>query len=187
MSHLWQECFDPIVATSGRDLIPVMVYGSVVVSAGLLRIFGREVAELPLVATSRENQGKGYFQALFSCIESLLYSLNVENLAIGCHMEKLCLELSKATPCMSENFTRPYLMFAVSLMSKYMAKPTELHLLAAKRILRYLKGTTGLGVFYKKGGCGGLVGYADSDYARDLEGRKSTSGYVFMLGSGVVA
>ncbi|CAL5349695.1 unnamed protein product [Camellia sinensis] len=50
--------------------------------AGLLRIFGREVAKLPLVATSRENQGKGYFQALFSCIESLLYSLNVENLVL---------------------------------------------------------------------------------------------------------
>ncbi|KAF7145727.1 hypothetical protein RHSIM_Rhsim04G0154400 [Rhododendron simsii] len=98
---IFRECFDPIVARSGRDLIPVMVYGrnisgqefggmycvvlivkSVVVSAGLLRIFGREVAELPLVATSRENQGKGYFQALFSCIEGLLHSLNVENLVL---------------------------------------------------------------------------------------------------------
>ncbi|GMP37418.1 hypothetical protein CsSME_00009110 [Camellia sinensis var. sinensis] len=78
---IFRECFDPIVATSGRDLIPVMVCGSVV-SASLLRIFGREVAELPLVATSRENQGKGYFQTLFSCIESLLYSLNVENLVL---------------------------------------------------------------------------------------------------------
>ncbi|GMQ00415.1 hypothetical protein CsSME_00047513 [Camellia sinensis var. sinensis] len=81
MSHLWQECFDPIVASSGRDLIPVVVCGSVV-SVGLLRIFGRKVTELPLVATSGENQGKGYFQALFSCIESLLYSLNVENLVL---------------------------------------------------------------------------------------------------------
>lgn len=98
---IFRECFDPIVATSGRDLIPVMVYGrnisgqefggmycvvlivkSVVVSAGLLRIFGREVAELPLVATCRENQGKGYFQALFSCIEGLLHSMNVENLVL---------------------------------------------------------------------------------------------------------
>ena len=35
-----------------------VMHRSVVVSAGLLRIFGREVAELPLVATSRENQGK---------------------------------------------------------------------------------------------------------------------------------
>ncbi|CAL5432597.1 unnamed protein product [Camellia sinensis] len=83
--------------------------------------------------------------------------------------------------------TRLDLMFAVSLISRYMAKPTELHLLAAKRILRYLKGTTGLGVFYKKGWCEDLVGYADSDYAGDLEDRKSTSGYVFMLGSGAVA
>ncbi|KAM7464088.1 hypothetical protein LguiA_032209 [Lonicera macranthoides] len=98
---IFRECFDPIVAKSGRDLIPVMVYGrnisgqefggmycvvlivkSVVVSAGLLRIFGREVAELPLVATSRENQGKGYFQALFSCIESLLLNMNVGNLVL---------------------------------------------------------------------------------------------------------
>uniref|UniRef100_A0A2P2ME68 N-acetyltransferase domain-containing protein n=1 Tax=Rhizophora mucronata TaxID=61149 RepID=A0A2P2ME68_RHIMU len=98
---IFRECFDPIVATSGRDLIPVMVYGrnisgqeflnmycvlllvkGVVVSAGLLRIFGREVAELPLVATCREYQGRGYFQALFSCVERFLCSLNVEKLVL---------------------------------------------------------------------------------------------------------
>ncbi|KAF7818520.1 Increased DNA methylation 1 [Senna tora] len=98
---IFRECFDPIVAISGRDLIPVMVYGrnisgqefggmycvvlivkSVVVSAGLLRIFGRHVAELPMVATSRQHQGKGYFQALFYCIERLLSSLNVEKLVL---------------------------------------------------------------------------------------------------------
>ncbi|KAL7248273.1 hypothetical protein ACSBR2_003063 [Camellia fascicularis] len=77
------ECFDPIVATSSRDLIPVMVCGrnisgqefggmycvvlivKSVVLAGLLRIFGREVAELPLVATSRENQGEVSFSFVF--------------------------------------------------------------------------------------------------------------------------
>lgn len=98
---IFRECFDPIVARSGRDLIPVMVYGrnisgqefggiycvvlivnSTVVSAGLLRVFGREVAELPIVATSREFQGKGYFQALFSCIETLLHSMEVETLVL---------------------------------------------------------------------------------------------------------
>jgi hypothetical protein len=83
--------------------------------------------------------------------------------------------------------TRPYLMFAVSLISRYMAKPTELHLMAAKRVLRYLKGTIGLGVLYKKEGCEGLVAYADSNYAGDIEDKKSTSGYAFMLGSGAVA
>ncbi|KAI7736790.1 hypothetical protein M8C21_011225, partial [Ambrosia artemisiifolia] len=98
---IFRECFDPIVAKSGRDLIPVMVYGRnisgqefggiycvvlmagpIVVSAGLLRIFGREVAELPLVATSRQHQGKGYFQALFFSIEELLLSLGVELLVL---------------------------------------------------------------------------------------------------------
>ncbi|KAK2974208.1 hypothetical protein RJ640_014474, partial [Escallonia rubra] len=101
IAAIFRECFDPIVAKSGRDLIPIMVYGrnisgqefggmfcvvlivkSVVVSAGLLRIFGREAAELPMVATSRGNQGNGYFLALFSCIERLLFSMNVENLVL---------------------------------------------------------------------------------------------------------
>lgn len=98
---IFRECFDPIVAKSGRDLIPVMVYGrnisgqefsgmycvvlivkSIVVSAALIRIFGKDVAELPLVATDRENQGKGYFQALFSCIESFLSSMSVKHLVL---------------------------------------------------------------------------------------------------------
>jgi hypothetical protein len=48
--------------------------------------------------------------------------------------------------------TRPDLMFIVSLISRYMESPTERHLLAAKRILRYIKGTTNFGIFYKKGG-----------------------------------
>ncbi|GKV05784.1 hypothetical protein SLEP1_g17751 [Rubroshorea leprosula] len=111
---IFRDCFDPIVATSGRDLIPLMVYGrnisgqefagmycvvlivrSVVVSAGLLRIFGREVAELPLVATTRKHQGKGYFQALFSCIERLLSSLNVENLVLPAAEEALSIWTKK--------------------------------------------------------------------------------------------
>ncbi|XP_010517021.2 PREDICTED: uncharacterized protein LOC104792538 [Camelina sativa] len=98
---IFRECFDPIVAKSGRDLIPVMVYGrnisgqefggmyclvlivnSLVVSAALLRIFGQQVAELPIVATSREYQGRGYFQGLYACVENLLSSLKVENLVL---------------------------------------------------------------------------------------------------------
>ncbi|KAJ9184379.1 hypothetical protein P3X46_004110 [Hevea brasiliensis] len=98
---IFQECFDPIVDKTGRDLIPLMVYGknskgqdyegmycavlvvnSFVVSAGILRIFGQEVAELPLVATSNGNHGKGYFQLLFSCIEKLLAFLNVQSLVL---------------------------------------------------------------------------------------------------------
>lgn len=83
--------------------------------------------------------------------------------------------------------TRPDLMFIVSLISRYMGKPTELHFQAVKRVLRYLNGTTNFEIFYKKGGSKSLIGYTDSDYAGDVEDRKSTSGYVFMLGSRAIS
>ncbi|XP_020970754.1 increased DNA methylation 1 isoform X2 [Arachis ipaensis] len=99
---IFHECFSPIVdAISGRDFIPAMVYGrnvrgqefggmycavltvnSYVVSVGMLRIFGKDIAELPLVATTNKDHGKGYFQTLFSCIERLLSFLNVKNLVL---------------------------------------------------------------------------------------------------------
>lgn len=83
--------------------------------------------------------------------------------------------------------TRPDMMFVVSLLSRYMECPIELHLQAAKRVFRYLKGTINFGVLYKKGGVEGLKAYSDSDYASDVEDRKSTSGYVFILSSGAVS
>ncbi|KAK7272190.1 hypothetical protein RJT34_28636 [Clitoria ternatea] len=96
------ERFDPIIdSSSGRDFIPTMLYGrnirgqdfggmycavltvnQAVVSVGIFRAFGAEIAELPLVATVADYQGQGYFQCLFSCIETLLGSLNVRNLVL---------------------------------------------------------------------------------------------------------
>ncbi|XP_074325448.1 increased DNA methylation 1-like [Apium graveolens] len=70
----------------GQDLsgmyCAILTVNSTVVSAGLLRIFGRDLAELPLVATTKENQGKGYFQLLFSCIEKLLAFLSIRTLVL---------------------------------------------------------------------------------------------------------
>lgn len=83
--------------------------------------------------------------------------------------------------------TRPDIMYSVSLVSRYMECPTEMHLLAAKRILRYLQGTKDFGIFYRKGEKADLIGFTDSDYAGDQDDRKSTSGYVFMLGTGAVS
>jgi hypothetical protein len=83
--------------------------------------------------------------------------------------------------------TRLDLVYNVSLISRYMAKPTKLHLQAAKRILRYLKGTFDYGIMYKKVSSNDMVAYTDSDYAGDLDDRKSTSSYVFLLSSGVVS
>jgi hypothetical protein len=68
-----------------------------------------------------------------------------------------------------------------------MENPTEQHLLDAKRIFRYLKGTSDFGILYKKGARENLYGFSDSDYAGDQDDRKSTSGYVFMMGSGAIS
>jgi len=65
--------------------------------------------------------------------------------------------------------TRPYLMYGVSLISRFMSYPTESHWLAAKRLLRYVKGTTELGILYKIGDYTDLIAYTDSDFAGDLD------------------
>ncbi|XP_050909928.1 secreted RxLR effector protein 161-like [Lathyrus oleraceus] len=78
---------------------------------------------------------------------------------------------------------RPGIMFVTCLISRYMAKPMQIHLQLAKRSLRYLKGTANYGLHYKKGGDGELLAFTDSDYARDVDDRNSTSGYVFLMSS----
>ncbi|XP_039120642.1 secreted RxLR effector protein 161-like [Dioscorea cayenensis subsp. rotundata] len=83
--------------------------------------------------------------------------------------------------------TRSDLLYVVGLLNRYMAHPTTFHLQAAKHVLRYIKGTTTFGVFYRQGGNHQLVGYSDSDYAGDVEDRRSTLGFQFLLSSGVVS
>ncbi|XP_020272258.1 uncharacterized protein LOC109847441 [Asparagus officinalis] len=80
--------------------------------------------------------------------------------------------------------TRLDISYAVSVMSRYMQNPKKHHLKAVRRILRYVKSTIDYGLLYKKGGDYKLVGYCDADYARDHDTRRSTTGYLFKLGSG---
>ena len=56
-----------------------------------------------------------------------------------------------------------------------------------KRIMRYLKGTTNLGVLYSKQESSKCVRYSDSDWKGDLDDRKSTCGYFFQIGGGPVS
>ncbi|KAJ4722910.1 Retrovirus-related Pol polyprotein from transposon TNT 1-94 [Melia azedarach] len=78
--------------------------------------------------------------------------------------------------------TRPDILYATGLVSRYMETPTTTHLKAVKRILRYLKGTTNFGLFYSCSDNFELVGYSDSDWAGDTDDRKSTTGFVFFMG-----
>ncbi|XP_057537921.1 secreted RxLR effector protein 161-like [Amaranthus tricolor] len=83
--------------------------------------------------------------------------------------------------------TRPDIVNAVSIVSRFMSEPSKDHLTAAKRILRYIKGTKSYGIMYETEKFFKLTGYTDSDWAGSVDDRKSTSGYVFQLGNKVVS
>ena len=67
-----------------------------------------------------------------------------------------------------------------------MAGPTEAHWQAALRVVRYLAGTAEDGVTFGRSG-ETLVGYCDADYAGDMDTRRSTTGYVFLMFGGAVS
>ncbi|XP_070012268.1 secreted RxLR effector protein 161-like [Nicotiana sylvestris] len=67
--------------------------------------------------------------------------------------------------------------------ARFQSNPKESHLKAAKRILRYLKGTQDLALYYPSGDNFNLIGYTDADYVGYLVDRKSTSGMAHFLGS----
>ena len=85
--------------------------------------------------------------------------------------------------------TRPDITEALNVVSQFASNPNETHWKAAKRILRYLKGTLDYGICF----CGSsnkdvkLSGFVDADWAGDVETRKSQSGYVFYLCGGPVS
>ncbi|XP_073022677.1 secreted RxLR effector protein 161-like [Primulina eburnea] len=83
--------------------------------------------------------------------------------------------------------TRPNIMFSVCLCARYQADPKTSHLKAVKRILRYIAGTLEFGLWYTHDTNTNLVGFSDSDWAGDLDDRKSTSGGCFYLGNNLVS
>lgn len=78
--------------------------------------------------------------------------------------------------------TSPDLSYSVGVLSRFMENPKYAHWKALKRILRYVKGTEFLGLFYSNSPEYMLKGYSDSDWHGDVDDRKSTSGYVFFMG-----
>ena len=83
--------------------------------------------------------------------------------------------------------SRPDLIFSVCMCARFQASPRESHLKATKRILRYLKHTQTVGLWYRKGAKFELVGYSNSDYAGCKVERKSTSDTCQLLGRSLVS
>ncbi|XP_069146006.1 secreted RxLR effector protein 161-like [Solanum lycopersicum] len=75
------------------------------------------------------------------------------------------------------------IVFSVGMCARFQSAPKESHLKAAKRILRNLKGTQDLVLFYLTGDSLDPISYVDVDYAGFLIDRKSTSGMEHLLGS----
>ncbi|WVZ58838.1 hypothetical protein U9M48_009064 [Paspalum notatum var. saurae] len=82
--------------------------------------------------------------------------------------------------------SRPDIMFSVCLCARFQADPKESHLTAVKRILRYLKHTPSIGLWYPKGANFKLLGYMDSDFAGCRVECKSTSGGCYLLGRSLI-
>jgi hypothetical protein len=79
------------------------------------------------------------------------------------------------------------LPLSVCMCARFQSDPRECHLVAIKRILRYLVSTPCFGIWYPKGSTFDLIGYSDSDYARCKVDRKSTSGTCKFLGRSMVS
>ena len=79
------------------------------------------------------------------------------------------------------------IMLSVWLCARYQSNPKEYHLIVVKRIIKYLKRTTSVGLWYPKGTSLNLTVFSDSDFAGCKLDRKSTSETCHILGSSIVS
>ena len=116
----------------------------------------------------------------------------------SCHLTKItdCPDEEKVYPyreaigslIFAATCTRPEIAYAVNQAAQFSNSPKQQHWMAMKRILTYLRGIIGYGIWY--GGVENekqLVAYTDADFAANIEDRRSTSGVLLMLNGGPMA
>ncbi|XP_057864630.1 secreted RxLR effector protein 161-like [Cryptomeria japonica] len=83
--------------------------------------------------------------------------------------------------------SRPDLIQAICLVSRYQSAPRESHLNDVKRIFKYIQGTLDFGLWYSKHDDFTLKGYTDANWGGCVDDQRSTSGATFFLGDHLVA
>lgn len=188
-----------LVSVYVDDVICMGSSGSVVnkFKTSMMKMFGMEDLGLLNYFLGLEiNQGDdGVFVSQIKCAHGLVKRFSMTNKSATTPMdenEKLQEEdgtdkadaekfsiLVSGLKCLT--LTRPDIAFSVDVVSRFMHNPTRQHYGAAKRILRYIAGTQHFGIWYSNAADFKLIGFAGSDDER------SSSGYVFNLGSGAVS
>nr|XP_016481292.1 PREDICTED: uncharacterized mitochondrial protein AtMg00810-like [Nicotiana tabacum] len=83
--------------------------------------------------------------------------------------------------------TRHDIAFVIQVFSQHMHAPKQSHLEAALRVVRYIKGSPGLGLFMPVASDQNLVVYCDTDWGACVEIRKSVTGYVVNFGEALIS
>lgn len=83
--------------------------------------------------------------------------------------------------------TRPDISYIVGVVSRFLEKPAQMHVNAVKRIFKYINSSIEKGILFKNNVKLNLNGYSDADYGGDIDERRSTTGYLFLLGSTLVS
>ncbi|XP_050918466.1 secreted RxLR effector protein 161-like [Lathyrus oleraceus] len=82
---------------------------------------------------------------------------------------------------------RPDIMYSLCLCARFQACPKESHLIDVKKIMKYLKGTYNIDLWYPKGSVSSLVGFSEADYVGCKADRKSRSGTCHIFGNALVS
>ncbi|GKB32758.1 hypothetical protein Tco_0872159 [Tanacetum coccineum] len=117
-------------------------------------------------------------------VDDIIFGSTNKELCTG--FEKLMKDKCMIGSLMYLTASRPDIMFAVCACARFQVTPKTSHLLAVKRIFRYLKGKPTLGLWYSRDSPFKLVAYTDSDYAGATLDRKFTTGGCQFLGNRLI-
>ncbi|GKB24291.1 putative ribonuclease H-like domain-containing protein [Tanacetum coccineum] len=138
----------------------------------------KKVLRVPSTTTSTGSRLKACKKLL-----QVKTALELQNVKGSCRLAKR----SMIRSLMYLTASRPDIMFSVCACARFQVSPKTSHLLAVKRVFRYLKGKPSLGLWYSKDSPLELVAYTDSDYAGATLDRKSTTGGCQFLGNRLIS